>query len=137
MAISDIFPVSPVPSDSDSYYNELPFTAFGQVRKGNLDLRVFEQDIYWVNINGEPFELTEMSQDYLRNVKIHLYADVDSFHLGFIHMKRADNALDTMRGRINDEELAMLLGVGVDSLAPAEWLALTPLIQKINSLVQG
>lgn len=65
-------------------YKEVPFTDFGQFGIGQLDLRVFVQDKYWVDVYGEAHLLTEMSEDYRRNVIIHLLDNARSFHLGLI-----------------------------------------------------
>lgn len=62
------YPPSPVPSDSRLWPFELPFTAFGQLGDDALDLRVFDQDVYWVDRHGNPHLLNEMSADYIRNV---------------------------------------------------------------------
>jgi hypothetical protein len=46
---SSPFPSSPVPSDARLWPTGLPFTAFGQFGDDRLDLRVFDQDVYWVD----------------------------------------------------------------------------------------
>src|SRR4051812_37261241 len=67
-AHSDRFLPSPVPSDRRLWPHELPFTAFGQLGVDRLDLRVFDQDTYWVDRTGDPHLLAEMSADYIENV---------------------------------------------------------------------
>lgn len=62
------YPPSPVLSDVRLWPMELPFTAFGQFDEGALDLRVFDQDIYWVDRLGVSHPLKEMSQEYIANV---------------------------------------------------------------------
>lgn len=59
---------SPVPSDARLWPFELPFTAFGHLGEGMLDLRVFDQDVYWVDRVGTPHLVSEMSRDYIENV---------------------------------------------------------------------
>lgn len=65
-------------------YQEKPFTEFSQFGPGKLDLRVFVQDTYWVDVYGEPHFLSEMSEDYRRNVIIHLLDNARFFHAGIL-----------------------------------------------------
>ncbi|WP_201465293.1 hypothetical protein [Janibacter melonis] len=71
---------SPVPSDAHLWPDEQPFTAWGQHPHGTLDLRVFDQDVWWVDIEQQPHRLAEMSVAHLDNVIAHLLANVDSFY---------------------------------------------------------
>ncbi|WP_416957833.1 hypothetical protein ACNKF0_09555 [Nocardioides sp. T5] len=62
------FPPSPVPSDARLWPGELPFTAFGHLGPDRLDLRVFDQDLAWIDRTGRPHLLAEMSEEYVSNV---------------------------------------------------------------------
>ncbi len=73
---------SPAPSDADLWPGEPPFTAWGQCAEGAIDLRVFDQGIWWVDVTQRPHRLTEMSPQYLTNVITHLHEHVDHFHQG-------------------------------------------------------
>jgi hypothetical protein len=59
---------SPVPGDDDLWAVEKPFTCFGQWGRGWMDLRVFDQDVWWVDVEGRPHRLSEMTVEYRRNV---------------------------------------------------------------------
>lgn len=69
-------PPSPVPADRDLWLGEPPFTRWGQHPHGILDLRVFDQDIWWVDITQQPHRIEEMSDAYVANV------------IGFLHRYR-------------------------------------------------
>lgn len=135
MAINDFLPVSPVPSDENLYPGELPFTAFGQWGEGQLDLRVFDQDIYWVNVTGEPFLLTEMTKDYLQNVLAFLFNSVESFYLGIVIKKSIETIYDAYH-KDNLEQLDDPSKLTVCDQNPVEWLAATVLVKKINTLLE-
>jgi hypothetical protein len=61
-----------IPGDEDLAAGARPFTDFGQSGYGNIDLRVLDQDIYWVNIAGTAFFLTALSPEYRHNIVGHL-----------------------------------------------------------------
>lgn len=62
------YPPSPVSSDARLCPGELPFTAFGQFGVDSLDLRVLDQDTYWIDRHGRAQLLSEMSAEFLENV---------------------------------------------------------------------
>lgn len=136
MAIDDIFPVSPVPSDANLHPDELPFTAFGQFGEDRLDLRVFEQDIYWVNIHGEPFLLTEMSQDYLTNVLKHIYNHMDTYFVNFLKKTMIEVAMYSMNDLQEGSIISHKINAEITKKTPAEWLTSTPLVKKLDSLIE-
>ena len=59
---------SPVSGDLDGPLGDLPFTVWGQYEPGVLDLRVFDQGVWWVDARRQPHRLDGMSTDYLGNV---------------------------------------------------------------------
>lgn len=127
---------SPVPSDENLPEGELPFTAFGQFGEGKMDSRVFDQDIYWVDINGKPHLLTEMSEDYLENVLVLLFEGMERFYFGALVRSTIGIIDDLFSGNPNSEVLANELGITpISEMEPAEWLASTPLVRKINKLL--
>lgn len=136
MAISEFLPNSPVPSDTDLYPDDLPFTAFGQFGEDQLDLRVFEQNIYWVNRFGEPFLLVEMTQEYLQNVLVYLYRSVGSLYLGVLNKTMIEIVFDSINGLPNGDLISHEMGTGITKQNPVEWLASTALMRKINSLIE-
>ena len=128
---------SPVPADTDLWPEEKPFTAFGQHGEGQMDKRVFEQDVYWVNIKGEPFLLTEMSEEYRRNVISFLMEGAEYYHFGAVMRMLATLTGDAMLGRItyNGDVLAHSLGLPtVADLTADEWLESTPLMRRLREL---
>lgn len=135
MTTNDEYPESPVLSDKELSEGELPFTAFGQFGENSLDLRVFEQDVWWVNKLGEPFKLEEMSSDYLSNVEFFLIENLYHFYLGFIEKTTIDILLDVMDGKTNSEVLSHELGHGLLDQTPESWLSGTPLMRKIVKLL--
>lgn len=91
------YPPSPVPSDARLWPFERPFTAFGQFGEGSLDLRVFDQEVQWVDIRGIPHLLQEMSREYVANVIDFLWALRDQYFAehpaSVVHPKRRRPAL--------------------------------------------
>ena len=129
------YPPSPVPSDETLLPGELPFTAFGQFGEGKMDNRVFEQDIYWVNVKGEAFLLEEMSSDYRCNVINFLLENCEYFH-GWAALRSGIDALAAaLRGEVHAEILTRELGLPtLDELDPHDWLESTPLMRRLRAL---
>ncbi len=132
------YPPSPVPSDSDLPEGILPFTAFGQFGPGKLDKRVFEQDVYWVDVLGQPHFLEEMSSEYLGNVLAMLFGRMEEFYFSALMRYVAGIIEDDALGKTNVDILARMLGTAsIAELTPSEWLASTPLVRKINKLLEA
>jgi hypothetical protein len=133
MAINDtILPNSPVPSDA--YYLDdysMPFTAFGQYGEGNLDVRVFDQDIYWVNIEGEPFYISEMSPEYISNVITFLLESLEAYYLGYMTYAFSFASLtpykDSLRSMFQEDNIT-------ETKSKTEWLVSTILVKKLMEL---
>lgn len=129
------YPPSPVPSDAFLWPGEKPFTAFGQFGHGSMDNRVFDQDIYWVNVHGEAFVLSAMSGTYRRNVIAFLIRDAAYFHANAALRSMVTAYTDALLGRVSGELLADELGVvRTIDLNPLEWLESTPLMRRLRSL---
>lgn len=133
------FRESPVPNDKHLEGDLLPFTAFGQFGEGSMDLRVFEQDIYWVNVKGEPFLLAEMEQDYLFNVMNMLFTDVEHFHLAYAQKATVELAMDIQAGRENvvtdADDVKRRVQARMGSESAVGWLNGTPLAKRIQALL--
>jgi hypothetical protein len=129
---------SPVPADEHLLDGDLPFTAFGQFGPGRLDLRVFDQDAYWVDMWGEPHLLDDMTDEYRRNVIAHCETNAVSFHAGYA-IKEAIEAVDaTLNGTANAALLQLDLGTPiVADLDPTTWLNATPLIRRLRTLTES
>lgn len=133
---SDFRPASPVPADEFLADDEKPFTEFGQYGEGRIDLRVFDQDVWWVDTHGTPHLLEEMEDGYLSNVEEFLLLNAEDFHMGC-----------SLRYAI--EQLSMVLPMGVKdgfgdylkhrinpvSFPAEEWLRMTPLFMQIQTLL--
>lgn len=131
------YPKSPVPADDFLIPGELPFTAFGQFGEGQMDKRVFEQDIYWVDIKGTPHLLEEMSEEYRINVIMFLRDGVNYFYTEAVLRFAATIACDALLGRQSGELIAHDLGLpNITDLTPQEWLESTPLMRKLHQLTE-
>lgn len=112
----------------------MPFTVWGQWPVGALDLRVFEQDVYWVDINQRPHRIDQMPALYRRNVIRFLSANQDYFFAmsARLHLLRLVEGLLT--GVVDGDTLAHALGnPAQDDLPPDEWLESTPLMRRLRA----
>jgi len=130
------YPPSPVPGDDRLREGELPFTAFGQFGPGWFDLRVFDQDMYWVDQHGFPHLIAGMSAAYRYAVLRMLDDRAAEFHAA-VSGHLAVQALDDLRnGEPNGDLLALALGVPFPAhLEPRDWLESTPLMRRLRRLV--
>lgn len=126
------FPASPVPGDMDLWPGELPFTAFGQFGPDALDLRVFDQGVYWVNRYGVAVRVEDMCGTYRSNVIAMLTGRASEFYLSMIMRERFQSAGDSLLGRTNGARLSEELGIGsLEDVEPSVWLASTPLMRAL------
>jgi hypothetical protein len=126
------FPPSPVPQDADLWPDELPFTAFGQFGPDYLDLRAFDQDVYWVDRNGDPHRIDSMGEEYIRNVRAMLLERAAEFHSVSILRECLQSVGDALCGRVSAGVLVSDLGVGsLQESAPQVWLHSTPLMRRL------
>jgi hypothetical protein len=126
------FPPSPVPADEDLWPGELPFTAFGQFGPDALDLRVFDQDVYWVDHNGDPHRIDEMGEGYIANVVAMLTERAGEFHNSSVLRETLQTAGDALQGRVNGSVIAAGLGIGsVADTDATTWLQSTPLMRRL------
>lgn len=126
------FPPSPVPQDTDLWPDELPFTAFGQFGPDYIDLRVFDQDVYWVDRNGDPHYIDSMEEEYIRNVRTMLIERATEFHSVSILRECLQSVGDALCGRVSAGVLVSDLGVGsLQGSAPQVWLHSTPLMRRL------
>jgi hypothetical protein len=122
-----------VPSDSDLWPGELPFTAFGQFGNDRLDLRVFDQDRYWVDRHGHPHEIAEMTLGYIENVIVMLDGRAVEFHAATTLRCALQAYGDRLLGRPNGDLLIVAAGAaGIADLDPGVWLESTPLMRALR-----
>lgn len=136
--VSTSYPESPVPSDAYLEEDELPFTAFGQFGPNAMDLRVFEQGKYWVNAQGVPFLLEEMSRDYLLNVMNHLFNSVDSMYVSILQKYAIDLMIaadSSETGKLPPNHPAVAAALSIHEKKPVEWLNETVLVKRLSELL--
>ena len=125
---------SPVPSDADLWPGELPFTAWGQHEYGTLDLRVFDQQRYWVDIHQVPHQLSEMEPEYVRNVITFLLENREYFHAATVRRMAIQTVGDLLLDRPSAELVAEAVGApALIDLTPEEWLESTPLMRALRA----
>ncbi|WP_157682885.1 hypothetical protein [Nocardioides scoriae] len=130
---------SPVPSDRRLWPGERPFTAFGHLGVDMLDLRVFDQDVWWVSRVGEPHRLGAMSEEYVENVIAFLVECAETY---FVETQRRW-FIQTMGdqllfGEPGADVLAVAAGAPVWSdLDAITWLESTPLMRALRSRLAG
>lgn len=127
------YPPSPVPSDARLWPCELPFTAFGQYGEDMLDLRVFDQQIWWVDRTGAPHLVEDMSEEYIANVIAFLHEHCEQY--------QAASACRAFIQAIGDQVLfggpdgevlaAAIGGPAWSELTAEEWLESTPLMRAL------
>ena len=128
------------PVEADKYLNpgEKPFTAFGHHGAGRLDIRVFLQDEYWVNILGKPFHIKDMSYDYLNAVLTMLFENANTYYTSIARWYTVE-LISITSGitnppwdyiqRVMEETSSLIL------LTPIEWLNESILVKKIVTLL--
>lgn len=120
---------SPVPADERLGEGEYPFTAFGQWGEGKLDLRVFDQDTWWVDRLGIPHLIEEMPKEYVHNVVSFLEKGARQFYAATLMRAIVQVTADTIYG------MDILPGLNPEVLlemTEQEWLHSTPLYLKLT-----
>lgn len=131
------YPPSPVPSDRNLWPGEKPFTAFGQWGEGKMDNRVFDQDIYWVDVKGNPHLLEDMSDEYRMNVIMFLRDNMAYFGANAaIRMvsELLGNIYIAPAGYCDTEETYRAAENFLAADTPEEWLESTPLMRRLRHL---
>lgn len=137
-SVSTSYPESPVPSDAHLEEDELPFTAFGQFGPDSLDIRVFEQAVYWVNTQGEPFRLDEMSHEYRLNVINFLFNDAEHMYITMLKKYALTIIREVQKsetGTLPLDHPLMAAAVSLNEKNPVEWLNSTPLVKRLSELL--
>lgn len=105
---------------------------------GTLDLRVFLQDEFWVNVDGVVFRLEDMTHEYLANVMSFLFRDAEHYHASILEWF-AVGVMTFTAGVLCPSEAQRLEFLAdahacVDADAEA-WLKSTVLVQRIEQLL--
>ena len=107
---------------------------------GTIDALVFDQDVYWADVNGFAHELVNMTPLHLRNVlallarsKIRLWIDAHAEQ----NAGRALRALLEGPGRVDDagDWSTPEVDTTPTEEAAARWLEATPLVLMIRQLL--
>jgi hypothetical protein len=113
-----------------------PFTDFGQYGPGKLDLRVFLQTEYWVDIQGTGHLITSMSDEYRSNVIRMLLCNAEAFHMeilllitGMIHEAVVNRGASVMESLLQNEIPLLLIEDSFD------FIENTPLVKRLRELV--
>ncbi|NUR14913.1 hypothetical protein [Terrabacter sp. C0L_2] len=129
---------SPVPSDADLWPGELPFTAWRQHEAGILDLRVFDQDQWWVDRNQTPHMLTDMSALYVERVIDMLESLAEYYYLMTVRRDLLQRIGDEMLGRLSTDNVAESAGATpLRDLTPQAWLEGSPLMRALRRRLSG
>lgn len=110
-------------------YEEKPFTNFGQFGEGKLDLRVFNQEEYWVDVHGTPHVIEEMNTNYRRNVIIHLLTNARFFQSG-VSLEQVIVKI----GKSLGYEIESSFNPGVSEMESLQWLEGTLLMKRLRAI---
>lgn len=72
---------------SEPAKDESEFTDFGARTPGTLDLRVFDQARWWVDVHAVPHLIVEMSLEYRRNVLAWIEDNRDLYAAGVLQRR--------------------------------------------------
>lgn len=112
----------------------MPFTVWDQWPVGSLDLRVFEQDVYWVDINQRPHRIDQMTALYRRNVIRFLSGNQDYYFVMWARLHLLRLVAGLLTGGVDGDTRAPALGnPAQDDLWPGEWLESTPLMRRLRA----
>ena len=129
---------SPVPSDADLWPGELPFTAWRQHEAGILDLRVFDQEQWWVDRYQTPHLLTDMSALHVRRVIDMLESLAEYYYLMTVRRDLLQRLGDEMLGRVSTDIVAESAGATpLRDLTPQAWLEGSPLMRALRGRRSG
>ena len=118
--------------------DEPPFTDFGHLGYGRLDLRVLWNDIWWVDIAGSPHVLADMSRVYRANVIAFLRRGAPGWWYHVLTYSTLETALllstcpDAPATRQALDLLERLAAV-----EPQAWIEASPLMRRLHDLPSG
>jgi hypothetical protein len=103
-----------------------------------LDLRVFDQAVWWVDIEQRPHRLEDMTREYVLNV-IDFLETHAVYYFAASQLREVVQRLgDHLLGRLSTSEIAEKLGAPpLSSLTPTEWLEATPLMRALRRRASG
>lgn len=125
-------------TEIDPFFIEEPEHAFldFKVEPGQMDFRVVNQDEWWINIKSQPILLSTMSTDYLANVYGMLQSKAAELHAWAVQQTINNILIDLQNGIDNTDVLQyQLTGTTIANMSHEEWLDSTPLVRKIQQLI--
>lgn len=107
---------------------------------GYMDPRVLWQDDIWIDVHGVTHALEDMSQEYLFNVldllfttaKVRYVTTVQILLMSVSYAMQAGHG-----GSVEDFEEYCLFAQSISQQTPTEWLASTPLVKRLEALLEG
>jgi hypothetical protein len=93
------------------------------VEPGMLDVRVFDQDQVWVDVNGRAHDLTSMSFDYLVNVNAHAERFAPTLYARHLFARPVDVVTPRPAGSAPLPDPAW------------QWVQSTPLVRRLLELI--
>lgn len=105
----------------------------GQHPVGTLDLWVFDQGTWWVDVQQRPHRIDGMSTEYTANVIAYLEENAESFLLATRRRLLIEDVTDVWMGRLPGTLMAEAFGATpVADLTSADWLLGTPLMRSLQ-----
>jgi hypothetical protein len=72
-------------------YDEVPFLEFGHLGTDRIDMRVFGQNIWWVDRRGRATKITELKNGHLRNILNFLEEHCSHFYEYYVKVTTLDS----------------------------------------------
>lgn len=121
----------------EQFNKDFPFENFGQFREGTIDIRVFDQDKWWVNYKGEPYLLENTDQETLSSILEFLFNNAEFLYELYITNKLISLIASDIDTESTNEELAKRLAEmdALTGVKPHQWLASSLLSKKLNALL--
>jgi hypothetical protein len=105
---------------------------------GSIDLRVFMQDEFWVNITGDVFKLESMDREYLVNVLGFIFNEAENYQVAILDWYATNIMLfmnDYLKPSEQERQDFIEEATKCIDMTAHTWLAKTPLVVKIESLL--
>lgn len=112
-----------------------PFTQFGQFGPGMLDLRVFDQEEYWVDASGNGHRLVDMSDSYRSAVVEFCLRNCSGYFTAHTRVTARAVLQMAAHGDTTDRLIAVAIAENMLELKdPWTWLEGTPLLRALRAL---
>ncbi|CAM4008410.1 hypothetical protein JAAN108728_06895 [Janibacter anophelis] len=96
-------------------------------------MRVFDQDVWWVDVLGRPHRLVAMSDEYLTNVITFLTEGEQRFHQGTVLRGLLEDIGALLEGRPGGQQVLEATGApALSEVEPRAWLEGSPLMRVLR-----